>query len=152
MVVNVRRATTGGAADLKCLHGLWLSSRGQSFIPTFYQKMDALGACQNMSRASFSVEWGPETPLLFPGWPVTNTDETKVRNLKYAAVYMIWYLCASVLAALNDFLKTREQHIKQTEITREKSYSFISSFTGGTVLTFTTITAFTAGFQDVFGW
>ncbi len=52
--------------------------------------------------ASFSMEQGPESPFLFSEWPDTNTDETEVGNLKYAAVEMIWDLFALVLAAVRE--------------------------------------------------
>lgn len=53
-----------GGRDVYC----WPAEGGVSLIP-LHQRMDGLGACQNMSAASFGVEWGPETPLTFQNDP-----------------------------------------------------------------------------------
>lgn len=81
-----RRATKGGVADRERAKSLIVQQRAECRLYLFTRRVDALGACQNMSRASLSMEWGPETPFLFPECSDTNTDETEVRHLKYAAV------------------------------------------------------------------
>ncbi len=79
----------------------WLSTRGRSAINAFTEELMCLVHVRTCP-ASFSMERGPESPFLFSEWPDTNTDETEVGNLKYAAVEMIWDLFALVLAAVRE--------------------------------------------------
>lgn len=69
--------------------------------------------CQNMSRASFNMEWGPETPFLFPEGPDTQTlmklrlGIWTTQLFRSTVTCLLWLLLLSALNFLRQENKLR---------------------------------------------